>query len=87
MFHWEQYKFKFLLKNYEMETFEQRKFCIFISRLTVVSCEAKKKRTFTSSGLRDHYSELFTWMAAPKFKRQSHHSCITYLITDLARSI
>ena len=38
------------------------------SRLTVVSREVKKKqhaRTF--SGLRDRYSELFTWMAALKF--------------------
>ena len=35
------------------------------SRLTVVSREAKKKQhACTSSGLRDHYSELFTWMAA-----------------------
>ena len=40
-----------------------------ISRLTVVSCEAKKKQyACVSSGLRDHYSELFTWMAALKFE-------------------
>ena len=39
-----------------------------ISRLTVVSREAKKKRhARASSGLRDHYSELFTRMAALKF--------------------
>ena len=39
-----------------------------ISRLTVVSREAKKKQhARASSGLRDHYSELFTWMAALKF--------------------
>ena len=38
------------------------------SRLTVVSREAKKKQhARASSGLRDHYSELFTWMAALKF--------------------
>ena len=35
----------------------------------VVSREAKKKQhAFASSGLRDHYSELFTQMAALKFK-------------------
>ena len=40
-----------------------------ISRLTVVSREAKKKQhARESSGLRDHYSELFTWMAALKFE-------------------
>ena len=39
-----------------------------ISRLTVVSREAKKKQhARTSSGQRDHYSELFTRMAALKF--------------------
>ena len=39
-----------------------------ISRLTVVSREAKKKQhARASSGLRDHYSELFTRMAALKF--------------------
>ena len=38
------------------------------SRLTVVSRKAKKKQhARASSGLRDHYSELFTWMAALKF--------------------
>ena len=38
------------------------------SRLTVVSREAKKKQhARMSSGPRDHYSELFTWMAPPKF--------------------
>ena len=40
----------------------------WISRLTVVSREAKKKQHIrASSGLRDHYSELFTRMAALKF--------------------
>ena len=35
----------------------------------VVSREAKKKQHApTSSGLRDHYSELFTQMAALKFE-------------------
>ena len=39
------------------------------SRLMVVSREAKKKQhVCTSSGLRDHYSELFTRMAALKFE-------------------
>ena len=39
-----------------------------LSRLTVVSREAKKKQhARASSGLRDHYSELFTRMAALKF--------------------
>ena len=43
-------------------------YCI-ISRLTVVSREAKKKQhARASSGLRDHYSELFTRMAALKFE-------------------
>ena len=40
-----------------------------ISRLMVVSHEAKKKQhAHKSSGLRDHYSELFTRMAALKFE-------------------
>ena len=35
----------------------------------VVSCEAKKKQhASASSGPHDHYSELFTWMAALKFE-------------------
>ena len=39
-----------------------------LSRLTVVSREAKKKQhAHASSGLRNHYSELFTRMAALKF--------------------
>ena len=39
-----------------------------LSRLTVVSLEAKKKQhACASSGPRDHYSELFTRMAALKF--------------------
>ena len=39
------------------------------SRLTVVSREAKKKQhACASSGPRDHYSELFTRMAALKFE-------------------
>ena len=41
---------------------------VCISRLTVVSREAKKKQhACASSGPRDHYSELFTRMAALKF--------------------
>ena len=40
----------------------------YVSRLTVVSREAKKKQyACASSGPRDHYSELFTRMAALKF--------------------
>ena len=39
-----------------------------LSRLTVVSREAKRKQhACASSGPRDHYSELFTRMAALKF--------------------
>ena len=39
-----------------------------LSRLTVVSREAKKKQhARASSGLRNHYSELFTRMEALKF--------------------
>ena len=39
-----------------------------LSRLTVVSREAKKKQhACASSGPRDHYSELFTRMAALNF--------------------
>ena len=39
-----------------------------LSRLRVVSHEAQKKQhACVSSGLRDHYSELFTRMAALKF--------------------
>ena len=42
--------------------------CSWGSRLTVVSREAKKKQhARTSSGPRDHYSKLFTRMAALKF--------------------
>ena len=38
---------------------------VYTSKLTVVSCEAKKKQhTCTFSGLCDHYSEIF---AALKF--------------------
>ena len=41
---------------------------ICISRLTVVSREAKKKQHACAfSGPRDHYSELFTRMAALNF--------------------
>ena len=37
------------------------------SRQAVVGCEAKKQHVQVSSGLRDHYSELSTWMAGLKF--------------------
>ena len=41
-----------------------------ISRLVVVSREAKKKQhACTSSGPRDHYSELFTRMAVLKLEK------------------
>ena len=51
------YKYKYLQFNKYTE-----------SRLTVVSREAKKKQhACASSGPRDHYSELFTRMAALKF--------------------
>ena len=41
---------------------------IYISRLTVVGREAKKKQhACASSGPHDHYSELFTRMAALNF--------------------
>ena len=47
---------------------ETNNFAIQGSRLTVVSREAKKKQhACASSGPRDHYSELFTRMAALKF--------------------
>ena len=40
----------------------------YVSRLTVVSREAKKKQhACASSGPRDHYSEIFTRMAALNF--------------------
>ena len=60
----------------------------YISRLTVVSYEAKKQHADTSSGLRDHYSELFTWMEALKFENAITQLLLqfAYLITDIARS-
>ena len=40
-----------------------------ISILTVVNCEAKEKQhACVSSGPHNHYSELFTWIAALKFE-------------------
>ena len=43
-------------------------FVLLVSRLTVVSRDTKKKQHVrASSGPRDHYSELFTRMAALKF--------------------
>ena len=57
----------------------------------VVSHEAKRKQhARVSLGLRDHYSKLFTQMAALKFENAvtpCHHSSFAYLITDLERSI
>ena len=52
----------YILKIYPLRA------AIFILRLTVVSREAKKKQhACASPGPRDHYSELFTRMAALKF--------------------
>ena len=40
-----------------------------LSRLTIVSHETKKmQHARASSGLRDHYNELFTWMVALNFE-------------------
>ena len=53
-----------------------------VSRLTVVSREAKKKQhARESSGLQDHYSELFTWMAALKFENAITQATIAVLFT------
>ena len=38
------------------------------SRHVVVSCKAKKQHVHARSGLHNHYSELFTWMAGLSFK-------------------
>ena len=48
----------------------------------------KKQHACVSSGLRDHYSELFKQMAALKFEnvQLSHNSSFAYLITDLVCS-
>ena len=55
--------------NHAIDLYEQTLDIVLnLSRLTVVSREAKKKQhARTSSGPRDHYSELFTRMAALKF--------------------
>ena len=54
-----------------------------ISRLTVVSREAKKKQhACVSSGPRDHYSELFTRMAAQILKC-CNSATIAVLLTQL----
>ena len=56
----------------------------------VVSHEAKKKQhAHTSSGIHDHFNELFTRMAALKFENavtQPPYSSFACLITDLVRS-
>ena len=50
------------------EAIKKHQLSNFRSRLTVVNRQAKKKQhAYASSGLRDHYSELFTQMAAIKF--------------------
>ena len=51
-----------------VDTYSYQLLFFLLSRLTVVSREAKKKQhACASSGPRDHYSELFTRMAALKF--------------------
>ena len=43
--------------------------CLYQDSQFIVNHEAKKKQhACVSLGLRDHYSELFTWMAALKFE-------------------
>ena len=43
--------------------------CYMYIKTLIVSYEAKKKQhARVYSGLCDHYSELFTWMAALKFE-------------------
>ena len=37
--------------------------CNYVSRRAVASRKVKKQHVHASSGLRDHYSELFTWIA------------------------
>ena len=55
---------------------------VHASRLTVVSCKAKKKQhARASSSLRDHYSELFTRMAALKFLKHYNSATIAVLLT------
>ena len=54
----------------EAYTFKECDFIVhnLLSRQVVVSREAmKKQHACLSSGLHDHYSELFTWIAALKF--------------------
>ena len=61
-------KLNLFYKNYQYMYMwlDHRK--LITSRLTVVSREAKKKQhACASSGPRDHYSELFTRMAALNF--------------------
>ena len=56
------------VKNYPAERSKELQFTDpfnMLSRLTVVSHEAKKKQyARTLSSLRDHYSELFAWITA-----------------------
>ena len=60
---------------------------LLLSRLSVVSRKAKKKQhECTSSGPHDHYSEIFTQMAALKLENSGHYSSSAYLITDLPHS-
>ena len=58
-----------------------------IWRLTSVSCEAKKNQhAWVTSGLHDHYSELFTCTTALKFANTTIKApkCYTFVIRDLA---
>ena len=53
------------------------------SRLTVMSDEAKEKQhACTSSGLHDHYSELFTQMAALKFVNAETQPLLQYRLLN-----
>ena len=46
--------------------------------MSVMSREAKRLHVHVSSGLCDHYNELFTWMVALNFK-----CCISATITAI----
>ena len=52
-----------------------------ISKFAIVNCKAKKKQhACVSSGLHNHYSELFTQITALKFKN-SNSTTIAMLLT------
>ena len=58
------------------------------STSSIVTHKSKKKQhAHVSSGLRNHYSELFTWMAGLIFKKSCNTAAIaaiTQFVTDLA---